>query len=143
MALQFEQVQTKRSEKGEDKFGLCVCIYGNWMAIDYLQDRDCGMDQILVDAMVGLSLLGNAASCSLAVIFGHSNHTKLINSFNNFLISRKYVIFVKWSINFAFYIYIYIYIYMYIVDSNTQQKGTSFATIPHIATNLIAPKLCQ
>jgi hypothetical protein len=72
------------------------------MAIDYLQDGYCGMDQVLVDAMVGLSLLGNAASCSLAVIFGHSmNHTKLIKSFNSSLISRKYMVLVRWSINFS------------------------------------------
>lgn len=29
------------------------------MAIDRLQNRDGGMDQVLVDAMVGLPLLGN------------------------------------------------------------------------------------
>ena len=56
------------------------------MAIDYLQDRDHGMDQVLVDAMVGLSLLGNASSCSLVLVFGHSNHVKLITSFNSFFV---------------------------------------------------------
>lgn len=68
MALRFEQVQTKRSQKGENKFGLCVCIYVNWLAIDYLQDRNHGMGQVLVDAMVGLSLLGNTTFCSLVLI---------------------------------------------------------------------------
>lgn len=65
MALRFEQVQTKWSQKGEDKFGLCVCIYVNWMAIDYLQDGDYGMDQVLVDAMAGVPLLGNTTFCLL------------------------------------------------------------------------------
>ena len=46
-------------DKGEDKFGLCFFLYSNWMAINYLQDWNHGMDKILVDAMVGLSLLGN------------------------------------------------------------------------------------
>ena len=52
------------------------------MAIDYLQDGDHGMGQVLVDAMVGLSLLGNAGSCFLAVVFGPSvNHVKIDNIF--------------------------------------------------------------
>lgn len=34
------------------------------MAINYLQDWHRGMDKILVDAMVGLSLLGNFTSIS-------------------------------------------------------------------------------
>lgn len=36
MALWFEQVQTEWSQKSDDQFGLCFCIYGNWMAIDHL-----------------------------------------------------------------------------------------------------------
>lgn len=111
MALQFEQVQTKWIEKGEDKLGLCVCIYRNWMAIDYLQDGDHGMGQVLVDAMVGLSLLGNAGSCFLAVVFGPSvNHVKLITSFHILYLSIYEYMYVsiqkihytgRWSIDFG------------------------------------------
>lgn len=32
------------------------------MAIDHLQDWDYGLDKVLADAMVGLSLLGNVVT---------------------------------------------------------------------------------
>lgn len=59
MAFRFKEVQAKRDTKSKDKLGLCICIHGCWMAIDRLQDRGGGMDQILVNAMVRLPLLGN------------------------------------------------------------------------------------
>lgn len=67
MALRFEEVQTKRSEKSEDKLSLCFCIYVYWMAIDHLQDRDFWMGQVLVNAMVGLPLLGNIICLPLLI----------------------------------------------------------------------------
>ena len=77
------------------------------MAIDYLQDGDHGMGQVLVDAMVGLSLLGNAGSCFLAVVFGPSvNHVKLITSFHILYLSicvciQKIHYTGRWSIDFG------------------------------------------
>ncbi|GAU18329.1 hypothetical protein TSUD_202180 [Trifolium subterraneum] len=67
LSLQFEDVQTKRNKEGEDKFSLCFCLYGNWMAFNYLHDWNHGMDKILVDAMAGISLLEewNAAQAQL------------------------------------------------------------------------------
>lgn len=52
--------------------------------------------------MVGLSLLGNATSNSLAVIFGHTFNTCYIDIFfQEWLISRKSIASVRWPCHFS------------------------------------------
>lgn len=70
---------------------MCFCIFGNWMASDYIEDGNCGMDKVLVNAMVGLPLLGNAPCCILCFYY--------YVLFDNLIFKLKFWFICRWVLS--------------------------------------------